>query len=257
MTALERRPQPELATLDDWLGGTHVPLDVAQALSEDQLAGFAGWLAQHERYGDAVRWAVGAALHKRRGDFKRGDWTPYVAGLADRLGLKTATLGRWMTEAEAHYELGPPKGANPGRRGPLPGRRPPKHASDASSDEPAPELAPAVEATAVCLHPGCGRPAERVAGKWRHADGRFRHPVALTAPPEPEPAEDPPAPSASLAGPRRVVCPRCAGAGTLPAPEEEGRNAPDTARLTCRHPRRKALGYITVCADCGANLSGR
>lgn len=89
---------------------------MAQALNDDELGKAVGWLAGHDRYGDHVRRAVGAALHKRRGEFKRGEWTPFVAALADGYGIGTATLGRWMKEAEVHYQLDPPKGANPTRR---------------------------------------------------------------------------------------------------------------------------------------------
>jgi hypothetical protein len=216
-----------LPVAGDWLDGTHVPLDVAQAMTEEQLLALGGWLSAYARFGEHLRRAVGAALHKRRSEFARGEWTPYVARLAESLGVGTETLGRWMAEAEKHYGLGLPKGANPTRRGPLAGRRPkPELAPNASSASPSPAKPDRPPA------PG-PRPAPRQPG------ARPRQPGA---PDRPEAA--------------REVCPRCHGEGTIPVPVP-GRNAPDTSAQTCAHPKRKQLGYMTLCADCGTNLSGR
>ena len=65
-----------LSGLDDWLDSTHVPLDVAQAMNDDELGKAVGWLAGHDRYGDHVWRAVGAALLHRRSKAMTGPPTP-------------------------------------------------------------------------------------------------------------------------------------------------------------------------------------
>ena len=61
---------------------------------------------------------------------------PFVAELADEMGVKSATLSRWVLAPEHHFGMELAKGANSTRRGRLPGRRPTPLAPNASSDPP-------------------------------------------------------------------------------------------------------------------------
>lgn len=118
MTGLVRQTTTVSATgVAAWVDGREaVPLSEAQLLSDDDLAVAAAWLGQVENYAGPVRLAVGAALVHRRSGFRRGEWMTFVSAFAQQVGVKPGALGRWMRAAEEHYELDPPKGANPGRR---------------------------------------------------------------------------------------------------------------------------------------------
>jgi len=252
---------PTFPELVDWLDGSRIPIEVAYGLDDVRLVAVVTQLSRQLHLTEAIRLAVGAALHKRRDDYKRGEWLPYVAALADTVGLKTATLGRWMADAERAYGLALPKAAKPTRRKPvvrvdvnsgavsaadagdIEGGDP---TTDVAEPEPAGEMAcdigakdfrpdatparsPQVEvADALDL---AARTILDVQGvelaRWvaehrtaaRAAHGALDLALAATRP----------------------------KAGSAPAP-------PPTTGAPCRHPKpkRKQLGYMTVCGTCGS-----
>ena len=127
------RPTLPSAELTDLLDGTVVPLAAIFGLDDQRFRAFALEVARLTRVTEAGRLVVGAYLHRARDQAKRGEWTPFVAELADAMGLKTDTLGKWVLAAERHFGMELAKGANPSRRSPLPGRPKPELGRDPSS----------------------------------------------------------------------------------------------------------------------------
>lgn len=153
-----------LPVTGDWLDSTHIPLDVAQAFTEEQADAVLGWLSEADRYGEHLRLGIGAYLHSRRASFGHGEWTAYVTAKAEIHKVTTRTLGNWMVAAERHYHLGLPKAAKPTRRAPI---------GTASKTKPVspPDAAPSPDATAPS--PGCnlgGRDSTGDVASDIHAD---------------------------------------------------------------------------------------
>jgi len=224
--AVTRPAFPELA---DWLDGSRVPIEVAYGLDDERLVAIAAEIVRQVRVTDAISLAVGAALHKRRGDYPRGKWLPYVAGVAASIGTKTGTLGDWMRDAERFYGLELPKAANPTRR------RPEETPVGRSIEPPvSPADAPP---TARNAHEPPLPPARPLLELAQHLAPDFN----------PRPREDRPAPAPTTT---RVPCPTCAGAGTV----ERRRNALPPPSSCPPHPKagRKQLGYMTVCGACSS-----
>lgn len=188
--AVTRPAFPELA---GWSATSDLPLAVAYGLSNERLAAIAAELGRQLRVTHAVRLMVGAALHKRRADYARGEWTAYVTEMADSIGMRTETVGKWMAAAERHYGLELPKGANPTRRKPVTrtdassaidaeARPPPVSGPDAarSSEVPKPED-PHVEFGRVAEeHP----PTRKETAAGLQVDAPPATPVAPPEPPD-------------------------------------------------------------------------
>jgi len=114
-----------------------IPLDMAEELTGEALLAAGRFATAAEKYGPAVRLAVGAALTKQRSDFA-SDWTEWFRAYAMELGRSTDSLSRWMVAAQKEYNLPAPKGAIPSRRreGPRPAlANPPHRAEDSASDD--------------------------------------------------------------------------------------------------------------------------
>lgn len=248
------RPHLPSADLADLLDGSVAPLSAVYGLDDQRFRAFAIEVARVTRVSEAGRLIVGAYLHKRRAEFARGEWTPWVAELAEALNVKTDTLGRWVLAAERHFGMELTKGANPTRRRPVTRTDPSTEIVAGGATNPpagrrrratAPAAAPGGDDS-----PGAGvtlaqRPTSRVASP--------AGPSAQRGAPQSSPA------GTELDAPQEV-CPRCHGSGTVPAAGRGNAARVDAAaavRQRCAHPKRRALGYLTLCADCGENLSGR
>ena len=111
------RPRLPGHDLEELLNAVEIPLAAARGLDDQRLRAFTAEIGRLGRVTDAGRLAIGAALHERRGRFKQGEWTPFVAGLAEAAGVASRTLGDWMLAAERHYGLELAKAAKPTLRG--------------------------------------------------------------------------------------------------------------------------------------------
>lgn len=149
------RPHLPAEDLTDLLDGTVAPLSAVYGLDDQRFRAFAVEVGRLTRVAEAGRLIVGAYLHKVRPDFARGEWTPFVAELADAMQVKTDTLGKWTLAAERHFGLEVTKGANPTRRRALLGRPKPVLARDPSTTAPLTE--PAEPDRTVQPHPPAGR----------------------------------------------------------------------------------------------------
>ncbi len=196
--------------------------------------------------------------------------------------MSVRSLGRWMKDAEDHYGLELPKAAKPTRRGSFSasGRKAPVDTTVLGGAEHAAGGVPSGEAPfgGILPSPPAGRGevpaapapgsggddspgagAPRTSGSATHTEGS----KSGSAPP-PRLTPTPVAPVE-----RRVVCPTCAGEGTIPDHEQTqlakaaaeniarrqanpGRNAIPAPTVDCKHPkeRRKKLSYMTVCGVC-------
>ena len=247
------RPRLPGHDLEELLNAVEVPLAAARGLDDQRLRAFTIEVARLGRITEAGRLAIGAALHQRRALAKRGEWTPLVAGLAEAAGVTTDTLGRWVLAAERHYGLELAKGANPTRRGPLPSRRPAgllasgasKNAAGGATKPPAGRGA----TTAPSKGPGpVPPPAAAPGGDDSPGAGARTKGTKVRTDPVPPPEG------------REEVCPRCHGTGTVPVAGRGNAarvDAAAAARRSCAHRTKRVLGYLTLCADCGENLSGR
>ena len=274
--------RPHLPELVDFLDAGQVPIAVALALDDDRLRAVAREIVRLGRVTDAGRLAVGAALHDRRGRYPRGRWTPFVASLADDLGVKTETLGRWMLAAQEHYGLEPPKAAKPTLRG----RRPPAiRASDADTKSAAEISAGRGATTAPSKGPGPVPPpaaapgGDDSPGTGGHSPvsppdavgcdiGQKAIPAEVTPRPDLDPVTDaladllvaPSVVLAIVARDHRGTVLAVQRALTRALADSEGRPARPAVEVfeaaTCPHPkdRRDVKPYATICGACGVRV---
>ena len=113
---------PVLVGLEDWIDKGRIPLEAALGLDEDTLVAIAAETVRLGRVAQVRRNFIGAALTAKRGEYRQGEWTPYIDTFAQRIGVKSAALGRWMKDAQDEYGLAPPPNANPSRRTAPPAR---------------------------------------------------------------------------------------------------------------------------------------
>lgn len=258
-------------------GARDVALDVAEGLTLDDIERVILHVGAAEERTQALRWLVGGALTLIKSQTPQGEWTDLLLGVAKRVRRTDRTLRTWMVEAQEHYQLDLPKGANPTRR----------------KADPAPELAAASSSDDVAVDPVDveARPAASPGADVGAPGDGGRTPLPGGDRPAPVKApEGGPSPTLTLtaevvaaydlildvpaiilgqiavshamksgAVERRV---QRANTDAAPKADRKGRDsdrtiAPPGTTAGCSHPKakRQAKGWGTTCGDCGLLLT--